>query len=206
MTRINSSRLPDKAVICSRAPVGEFSLTMGPTYSRGEAIPGTLDGVPDTGDHPYHLAQLNIARALAPLTSPQLADFVAALDPVNALADRAPGFVWRLQTEDGDATGIQAFGDELIIVNLTVWESLEALRSFVYNGRHADVLRRRRDWFEVAAEATAVAWWVPRDTLPTVDEAIARLATLRSNGPSEPAFTLQRPFPAPAGPLDATLA
>ena len=96
----------------------------------------------------WHLAQVNIALPREPLDAPLLADFVAALAPVNAVADASPGFVWRLQTEDGDATAIRAFGDDRLIVNMSVWESVEALRGFVYGEAHAAVLRRRREWFE----------------------------------------------------------
>src|SRR3954451_11123771 len=96
----------------------------------------------------HHLSQVNIALPQEPLDSPALAEFVAALEPVNALADASPGFVWRLQTEEGDATGIRAFGDDRLIVNMSVWESLEALRVFVSSSRHKDVMRRRREWFE----------------------------------------------------------
>jgi len=145
----------------------------------------------------WHLAQVNIARALAPLDSPQLADFVANLEPVNALADAAPGFVWRLQSEEGDATSIRAYDDERIIVNLSVWDSVERLRDFVFGGLHVEVLRRRREWFEVLGEAYTAMWWVPAGTIPTVDEAKARLTTLEANGPTPGAFTLRSPFPSP---------
>jgi hypothetical protein len=148
-------------------------------------------------DPELHLAQLNIATLLAPLDSPQLAGFVEALDPVNALGDASPGFVWRLQTEDGDATSIRAFDDDRIIVNLTVWEDVEALEAFVLGGRHLDVLRRRREWFEKMDRAYLVLWWIPAGTLPTLDEAAARLELLRVNGPTPEAFTLRERFPAP---------
>ena len=146
----------------------------------------------------WHLAQVNIARAIAPLDSPQLADFVANLEPVNALADAAPGFVWRLQSDEGDATSIRAYDDERIIVNLSVWDSVESLRDFVFGGLHVEVLRRRREWFEVLGEAYAAMWWVPAGTIPTVDEAKERLATLEARGPTPDAFTLRPPFPSPA--------
>jgi hypothetical protein len=100
----------------------------------------------------HHLAQVNIARLLAPLDSPQLADFVAGLEPVNAIADASPGFVWRLQTEAGDATSIRPYDDDMILVNMSVWESAEALEAFVFRSRHIEVLRRRREWFERMAE------------------------------------------------------
>src|ERR671930_768101 len=105
----------------------------------------------------FHLAQLNIALPREPLDAPLLAEFVARLEPVNAQADASPGFVWRLQTEDGDATGIRAFGDDRLIVNMSVWESLEALRAFVDSGGHVAVMRRRREWFE-RIESHLVLW------------------------------------------------
>jgi hypothetical protein len=145
----------------------------------------------------WHLAQVNIAVLLAPIDSEQLRGFVEMLDPVNAIADAAPGFVWRLQTEDGDATSIRAFDDERIIVNLSVWESAEALGDFVFASRHLEVLRRRREWFEKMATAYVAMWWVPAGTIPTVDEAKARLELLEARGPSPEAFTLREPFPPP---------
>ena len=147
----------------------------------------------------YHLAQLNIARLQAPLESPQLAGFVAALEPVNALADGAPGFVWRLQTDEGDATSIRPFDDDMLLVNMSVWESLESLAAFVYRSDHKDVMRRRRQWFDRADEVYLVLWWVPAGTAPTVEDAKARLETLRRVGPSAEAFTFRVPFPAPDG-------
>jgi hypothetical protein len=145
----------------------------------------------------WQLAQVNVAILRAPLDSPRLADFVALLEPINALADRSPGFVWRLQTEDGDATAIRAFEDDRIIVNMSVWESLEALGDFTYASGHLGVLRRRRDWFDKMAEAHLALWWVLAGTTPTVAEAGSRLARLRERGPSPEAFTFREPFPAP---------
>lgn len=145
----------------------------------------------------YQLAQCNIARLRAPLDSPLLADFVAALEPINQLADQAPGFAWRLQTEDGNATAIRAFDDDMLIVNMSVWESVEALAAFTYSTAHRDVMRRRRQWFERLAEAYLVLWWIPAGTLPTVSDAKARLEKLRRDGPSCEAFTFRFPFPAP---------
>jgi len=145
----------------------------------------------------HQLAQVNIALPREPLDAPLLADFVADLEPVNAAADAAPGFVWRLQTDDGDATGIRAFGDDRLIVNLSVWESVEALRAFVSGARHLAVLRRRREWFEQAAEDHLALWWVPAGHEPPVHEAEERLALLRRDGPSPAAFTLRSPFPPP---------
>ena len=145
----------------------------------------------------YQLAQVNIALPVEPLTSDRLAEFVALLEPVNALADAAPGFVWRLQTEDGDATAVRAFGDDRLIVNMSVWESLEALAGFVFGGFHAEVMRRRRDWFARLSDPYTVAWWVTAGVRPTVADAEDRLAAVRDHGPTPCAFTIRRAFPAP---------
>lgn len=145
----------------------------------------------------HHLAQVNIAVPLAPTDSPRLVDFMAALDHVNALADAAPGFVWRLQTDEGNATGLRAF-DEDTLVNMSVWTSLEDLRAFVYdNGDHRAYMRRRREWFAKAAEAFQALWWVPAGHLPTVTEAEERLRLLRTLGPTADAFTFRQSFPPP---------
>ncbi|MDP9222332.1 MAG: DUF3291 domain-containing protein [Actinomycetota bacterium] len=147
----------------------------------------------------FHVAQLNVARLRAPLDSTQLSEFVANLEPINALADATPGFVWRLQTEAGDATSIRAFDDDMIIVNLSVWESLEKLRAFVYASAHKTYLGRKAEWFEPANEAYLAVWWIPPGTVPTVQEALGRLHDLRTNGPTERAFTLKTTFPEPSG-------
>ncbi len=145
------------------------------------------------------IAQLNIALPVAPLDTAELAGFLAELEPLNALADAAPGFVWRLQTEDGDATAVRGFGDDRLIVNMTVWESVEALGAFVYSGHHRDVMARRREWFARMREAFQVMWWVPDGTRPSVADAEERLDHLRAHGPSPYAFTFRSPFPAPDG-------
>jgi hypothetical protein len=148
----------------------------------------------------FELAQVNVARLEAPLTDPQLKDFVDALDPVNAIADAAPGFVWRLQTEDGNATAVRAFewdtGDSAgMIVNLTVWQSIEELAEFTYSGWHRELLRRRRDWFQHMREAVTALWWVPAGHRPSTDEAEDRIRHLRAHGPTPQAFTLKVTFP-----------
>lgn len=149
----------------------------------------------------YHLAQLNIARLTAPLSDPQLADFVAALEPVNAVADASPGFVWRLQDESGNATGFNPFDDQSLIVNMSLWDSLEALRAYVVGAAHGAVLRRRREWFQKISEAYAVLWWVPAGHRPDLAEARSRLERLRASGPTADAFTMSHPFPPPTTPL-----
>jgi hypothetical protein len=143
------------------------------------------------------LAQLNVARMLDAIDSPVMAEFVAQLDAINALAEGSPGFVWRLKTEDGDATAIRPYDDERVIVNLTVWESVEALREYVYRGGHVEVMRRRREWFARMTEAFVVLWWVPAGHVPTVAEAVARLDALRRDGPTPAAFTFRAPFAPP---------
>lgn len=145
-----------------------------------------------------HVAQVNIARLLAPLDSPQLAEFVANLEPINAIADASPGFVWRLQTADGDATSIRVFDDDWLIVNLSVWGSLDALRDYVFRSSHADVLKRRHEWFERMGEAHLALWWIAPGTEPSVADAVKRLLLLRRIGPSADAFTLKEPFPPPS--------
>lgn len=138
-----------------------------------------------------HLAQCNIARLKAPIDAPETADFVAALDSINALAETSPGFVWRLQDDSGNATSIHAFDDEMMIVNLSVWESVDVLSDFTYRSAHKDVLRRRREWFEVMTEPALVLWWIPRGTIPTVEDAQARFEVLRRDGPTVEAFTFR---------------
>jgi hypothetical protein len=147
----------------------------------------------------HHLAQVNVATLRFPLDGPELAGFVAQLEPLNALADGHQGFVWRLQTEDGDATAIRPYDDERIMVNLSVWESLAALRDFVYATRHLEVMRHRREWFQRMADPYLALWWVPAGTVPTVAEARDRLELLARRGPTTGAFTFRVPFPAPAG-------
>lgn len=150
-------------------------------------------------DGRYHLAQLNVARLAAPLDSPQLAGFVAALGPINALADVSPGFVWRLQDESGNATSFVGFSDDELLVNLSVWESVEQLADFVYRSHHAGVMRRRREWFVPMDEDHLVLWWISAGRLPTLEEAESRLLRLRSEGPGQKAFTFRHRFPPPNG-------
>ena len=148
----------------------------------------------------HHLAQLNIARMRAPLDDPLMADFMAALPGINARADGAPGFVWRLRDEAGaDATGLRPFGPD-ILVNLSLWTSVEALREFAYRGQHLEPLRRRREWFtHDGLDAYAVLWWLPAGHVPATTEAAERLELLRRDGPGPRAFTLRQPYPAPDG-------
>lgn len=146
----------------------------------------------------HHLAQFNIARLRAPLDSPLLADFVARLDEVNAIAEAAPGFVWRFKTEDGNATAVRPYDDDRIVINFSIWESPDMLKQFAYRAAHAELLRRRLEWFEHMQEDYLVMWWIPEGARPTVEEAVARLAQLRAMGPTPEAFTFRKLFPPPA--------
>ena len=144
----------------------------------------------------FSLAQVNIGRFRAPIGSPIMEGFRAQLDPINALADGSPGFIWRLQTENGNATEVRPYpGDDLMAINMSVWDSLEALQQFVYKSHHVQTLRGRDRWFEPIEGPILALWWIPRGHTPTVQEAVERLAHLKTNGPTPYAFTFRTPFP-----------
>lgn len=143
----------------------------------------------------YHLAQINIGRILAPIDDPLMAEFVAQLPTINALADSTPGFVWRLQTESGDATSIKVYGDDRIIVNMSVWESVESLREYAYRSKHTGVLKYRTKWFEKFDGPYMALWWIPAGHIPTLEEGKARLEYLREHGDSAYAFSFKNVFP-----------
>lgn len=140
----------------------------------------------------HHLAQLNIGRLRAPADDPLVAEFMAALDPINALAERSRGFVWRFQTDEGNATAERPFDDDGILVNFSTWESIEALADYVYRSDHTGYMRRRREWFERFEGVYQVLWWVPAGHRPTTTEAIERLDHLREHGPTDHAFTFRQ--------------
>jgi len=142
----------------------------------------------------FHLAQVNIGRARGEMTDPVMADFAAALPEINALAEGSPGFVWRLQTEDGDATAIRPFEDSRILINLSAWAGLDALRGFVFRSGHAGYMRRRREWFERFERVYLALWWVPAGHRPSVAEAVERLEHLEAHGPTAFAFGFATPF------------
>lgn len=144
----------------------------------------------------YHLAQINIARLRAPIDDPMIAEFVAALDPINALAERSPGFVWRLKGEGNDATSLRVFDDTAIIVNMSVWQDIESLYAFAHHSEHVSFFRRRREWFERLATPAATLWWLPTSELPTTQDAKARLEHLKIHGPTPQAFTFKQRFAA----------
>ncbi|WP_353946841.1 DUF3291 domain-containing protein [Streptomyces sp. HUAS MG91] len=149
-----------------------------------------------TTPHGAHLAELNVVTLRRPFDDPSMASFVEQLNPINAAADSAPGFVWRLVEEgSADATGLRPAGED-VVVNLSVWETQEALWDFTYRSGHLEVLRRRREWFARHVEAHLVLWWIPAGHVPSVDEALARLAALRADGPSPRAFTFSSSYTA----------
>lgn len=150
-----------------------------------------------TSQNGFHIAQINIARMLAPLDDPRMARFVDQLAEVNALADKSPGFVWRLADESGGAaTDIRAFDDDRILVNMSVWESIEALHEFSYRGHHASALRERGQWFEPRS-SRLVLWWIAAGAVPSVEDAKRKLELLEANGPTPDAFTFREQFPPP---------
>jgi hypothetical protein len=145
----------------------------------------------------YEIAQLNVARAVAPLDSPMLAGFMARLDEINRLAEASPGFRWRLQGESGNATDLRVGDDPLLIVNLTVWETVDDLHAFTYGSDHKTVFARRFEWFGRRHGPSTVLWWQPTGTIPDLDDAFRRLAVLAELGPTAEAFTFKQRFPPP---------
>ena len=145
----------------------------------------------------YHLAQLNIAHALAPMDSAQMAGFASRLDEINALAERSPGFVWRLQSDSGNATDILAFEDPTLLLNMSLWTDRESLEAYVYRSDHLALMRDRKLWFRRPEGPHLVLWWVRAGTLPSIDEAKTRLGRLETDGPGPEAFTFRQHFTAP---------
>ena len=145
----------------------------------------------------YQLAQINIARAVADMDSDEMSSFVARLDEINTLADNASGFVWRLQSDAGDATAIQAFDDPRLLVNMSVWQDVDSLKNYVYQSMHVELIKDRDAWFGKMAEAHQALWWVPVGHIPEIEEGKQKLEYLRQQGPSPEAFTFARAFLAP---------
>ncbi len=143
----------------------------------------------------YHLAQFNIARMRVPIDHPEMADFVAELEGINKLAEDSPGFVWRLQGDEGDSTDIRAFNDPMLLVNMSVWESVESLKEYTYRSDHVRIFKMRKKWFDKPEDPSMVLWWVPAGHTPTIQEAEKRLKQLEAEGPSPRAFTFAKPFP-----------
>ena len=145
----------------------------------------------------YHLAQANIARMIAPIDDPQMRAFVDALDPINALADNAPGFVWRYESGAEMPVIVPDFGDD-ILLNMSVWADVDSLHAYVFSSEHVGFLRARRSWFHREERPTSVLWWIPADTVPTIDDARRRLELLDRLGPTAQAFTFKDRFAQPA--------
>jgi len=152
-------------------------------------------------DETYHIVQANVARGRAPLTDPVMRDFVEQLEYINSVADRAPGFVWRLQTDDGDATAIRVFDDPSMIFNMSVWESVEQLYEFVFRSDHLGPVKDRRAWFTKMDRPHSVLWWTPAGRLPTVTDAEQKLMLLHERGPSPAAFTFAELFDSAGRPI-----
>ena len=142
----------------------------------------------------FHLAQLNIARMLAPIDSPVMADFVANLDRINAIAENSKGFVWRLKDDSNNATSIRIFDDDFLIVNMSVWQNVDALFRFAYQSDHLEIFKRRTEWFEKMPEMHMVLWYVPEGSMPSVADAVERLTHLRQRGETPYAFSFKKRF------------
>lgn len=155
---------------------------------------------PTTASPDWHLAQCNIAVAKGPTDSPVMAEFMEALDAINAAADAAPGFVWRLQDDSGNLTDVRVFDEESILINISTWESIDSFRAYVYGDLHGPFVKRRREWFTKPIDLPVlVMWWVPEGSEPSALEGKARLERLAAHGPSPDAFTFARRFDPPTG-------
>lgn len=144
-----------------------------------------------------HLAQINIGRLVAPIDDPRLEGFVSQLDPVNKLAEESPGFVWRLQSESGNATDVPYNDDPTLLVNMSVWESIETLKAYVYQSRHLGVFKDRHKWFQKMDVPHYCLWWVPEGHIPTVAEGRERMEYYQKHGSTAEAFWFSEPYPAP---------
>lgn len=145
----------------------------------------------------YHLAQINIAKLLEPIDSPLLEDFVRDLDRVNEIAEKSKGFVWRLKEDNGNATNINPFDDSSLIINISVWESIEDLKSFVYYSGHIEVFIKRAKWFEKMKTPHMALWWIKAGENPTAEDAKNKLLELESNGDTEASFSFKKIFDTP---------
>ncbi|GAB1268354.1 DUF3291 domain-containing protein [Aurantivibrio infirmus] len=144
----------------------------------------------------YQLAQINIAQAKAEMDTKEMSGFVSRLEEINALADKSPGFVWRLKSDAGDSTAIRVFDNPLLLVNMSVWEDITSLKNYVYRSAHVELIQHRDAWFDKIAESHQVLWWIPRGHIPTPEEGKEKLSHLNHNGPSQIAFTFAKPFDA----------
>lgn len=145
----------------------------------------------------FHLAQINIARLIAPIDDPQIAGFVAELDPINALAESSSGFVWRLKSDEGNATDVPYNDDPFVIINMSVWTSVEALKNYTYNSRHLEIFKQRRSWFDKSDKPHYCLWWIPAGHIPTVTEGRERLERYQRNGATPYSFWFSQLYPQP---------
>ena len=148
----------------------------------------------------FHIAQVNVAQAKADMESELMRGFVSRLDEINALADRADGFIWRLQEDSGSATAIRVFDDPLLLINMSVWADLEALKHYVYKSLHVELIKDREVWFHKMGESHQALWWIPAGHIPSTEEARKKLEFIRKHGPSAQAFTFAKPYPTPIPP------
>jgi hypothetical protein len=148
----------------------------------------------------YHLAQINIGRFRVPVDHPANADFMNALDHVNAVAEASDGFIWRMVGEGNNATDVEVAADDpFLLANMSLWRDVEALGAFVYRQTdHLSYMRRRKEWFETMAVYQAL-WWVPIGHRPSVSEGLEKIALLTVHGATPEAFTFRQPFPVPDG-------
>jgi hypothetical protein len=142
-----------------------------------------------------HLAQVNIGRVKGSMDDPVMHGFASRLDEINALAEASPGFIWRLQGDEGNSTSYRLYDDDRMLINMSVWETVEQLRDFTYVTAHAELLRQRREWFEKFDRVFLALWWIPEGHLPTIEEAKERLAHIDAHGPTPVAFTFKTVFP-----------
>ena len=148
----------------------------------------------------YYLAQLNLGLFKAPLDAAEMSEFAAALEPINAIAESTPGFIWRLKADDGASSSfvdVPGRADPLWAPNMSVWEDFESLKHFMYKSGHASYLRRRSEWFQNPGRPINVLWWIPAGEIPTLVDAVERLDYLTEHGPSERGWSLTKPFPRP---------
>jgi hypothetical protein len=141
-----------------------------------------------------YLAQVNIGKIVAPMDNPVMAGFADHLDEINRLAEETEGFVWRLKEENNNATSIQIFDDPFILINMSVWVSIDALYQFVYQSAHVEYLKKRREWFEKMTDMHMALWWIPRNHIPSCHEAVERLTHIKMNGETPFAFSFKTKF------------
>ncbi len=147
----------------------------------------------------YQIAEINVARMKGVhINDPIMKEFVDNLDHVNGIAEKSEGFIWRLKDENNDATSFNPYNDEQIIINVSVWETIEALETFVYKTFHTDFLKRRKEWFNSYGKVATALWWIPQGEFPTVEEAVAKLDYLQKNGATPVVFNFRNKFPNPS--------